>query len=1372
MSELHSPGDMSRELQDTVPDQGRRSLVRLRWGLWIAAVIGLGVLELYYILVLHRSTREVVLDLVWGALLSLALIQICFSVVFKLYDQAVADRQHIATHSVRLHQLYALSQRLMASLQDGVQGKGLVLDHSELSSALQYLVEKFGARRGSIVLLDDAGQPQQFVQVGLALAGEPGPRPTSFSLESAPVVGLDSDAWIDFLMPGVDQVRSFLAVPVIAGERVWGYLALADGEPFASQDQSLLQTFSANVGAILESAHLIRETQQKLNEAAMLIEVSQAISSRVTQEDLLPYLAESLVHVVDSTGCFIVLRNPHTDELELGAVCGSYAEEGPSLLVADGYAKLVRVSMTTGEPIVVDDVFGSRYIPSHVARRLRAASLLALPLIVQGQAIGAVVLSESRGRRCFTEGEVGRLTVVANQGAVAIANARLFREVERRLVELGTLAEISRVVFSELHAPDIYQRVVDELARAFGYPFVAFYHVDGDKLALGAQVGYGAECPPAYISWGDGLVGDAALTGRPVYVPDASALPDRKAAAKGIVSQIALPLRKDGQVLGVLSVESYTTLTEADLSLLQSVSYQVSTAVENARLFAAEQREREVTRTLLQISGDLSGTLLLEDVLSLILERLRTVVPYDSAAIGLLAGDGCYLAAANDLPRAQRFWGSHLAPDELPLVARVLRGRAPVIVTDTLESDEWVEIKGGENIRSWLGVPLVVQDRTIGLLMLNHVVPGFYGHEAARLALAFAQHAALAIDNARLYEQIQATLREQTLLHEMTTAVSSTLDAGQVLRLLAERLVTVLGVTSARIATLDDEMQSANLVAFHSGAEANVAEQVGSVGDVYDLADLPVTAEKLMEREPLQVTAGDGLEEWHERMDRRAGQALLLLPLVARDRVTGFVELWDSRSQRTFTEAEIAVAQTLINPAAVAIDNARLFAETQRSISEMMLLYDIAVAVASTLELDTILQSVVKTLQFRVLERSVVNVWLLDEAEDILRLRAHAGELDAMDWHESLQLDEGLCAQVVQSGQPILVNNPNQDLRCEGYGPAVGSILCVPLAWGQRVVGVLQAVSAEEGVYSSHDLRLLRTMAGNLAIAIENVRLFAQLKRSEEALMLRNRALESANDRLQELDRLKSAFIASVSHELRTPLNSIIGFSEVILDGLAGDLDPLANEYLGYIHDSGKHLLDLINDILDLSRIQAGHMTLTPDKVDVIDVVEEVGATLAPMMAKKQQTFSVELMEPLLPIVADRFRLKQILLNLAGNASKFTQEGGHIAVRALMATPDTLRLDVVDNGPGIPLEDQVVIFEEFRQSRATRPGEGTGLGLAITRRLVDMHGGRIWVESRPGSGATFTVLLPVAGPESDDGRRNDELWSDERRSDEEDEGML
>ncbi len=1167
------------------------------------------------------------------------------------------------------------------------------------------------------------------------------------------------------------EYHAYLGAPLLRDGQVIGTLAVLSRQVgvYGQADAQLLVAVAGQAALALGNARVFQDVQQKLAETAILAEVSHAISANLTQEELLPYLARNLTRVLSVTDCCIVLRDPYTGELRAGTPFVSCAADAPSFQADErdlyGYRPFARAVVKAGRPMMQEEWAGSRFVDKGDVLGCVDRSLLGLPLIAQGRAVGAALIGYARGERYLTDREIRRAMVIANQIAVAIANARLFREVEQRLVELGTLAEISRVISSSLQPSELYQRVVDELARAFGYPFVAVYRVEGQGLELGAQFGYGTGRLPVYVPNGHGLAGGAAATGQISYVPDTSVVPDAKVAAEGIVSQIAVPLRKDERLLGVLVVESYESLIEADLSLLQSMSYQVGTAVENARLYAAERRGREVARTLLQISGDLSGTLHLNEVLELIMERLRTVVPYESAAIGLLSGGVCYLAAAHDMPRARHLWGKSLSPDELPLVARVLREREAVIVADKHQVDEWVSSDGDEGIRSWLGVPLVVKDRIIGLLMLNHVIPAFYDAEAAELALAFAQHAALAIENARLYEQAQAKLHEQTLLYEMTTAISSTLDAGQVLRLLAERLVTVLGGTSVRIATLQgdlwqdarpgqgtlgDRRQAATLVAQHHSPDADWSEREDKLGTVYTLSDFPVTTEALTNRQPLLAVAQEAPEEWRALIMQRGGGSLLLLPLVARDRVTGFVELWDSRSRRRFTEVEMALAQTLINQAAVAVDNARLFAETQRRLNELTLLYDMVVTAASSRDLNTLLQSIVKTLQFRVLEGAVVSVFLLDESQQELQLRAQAGQLQGLNLGENLSVGQDIYSRVMQDGQPLLIHDTAEDPRGASYGPAARSILCVPLAWGQRNIGVLSAFSAQRDAFSAHDRRLLRTMASSLAITIENVRLLNALKRSEKALTLRNCALERANVRLQELDRIKSVFVASVNHELRTPLNAIIGFSEVLIDGLAGDLPALAQEYLNYVHGSGKHLLNLINDILDLSKIQAGRMTLTLDQVDVLEVLSDVQATMALLVRKKDQTLQVKAADALPSIVADRSRLKQILLNLVGNANKFTQEGGQITARVCLPDPETLQIDVIDDGPGIALEDQVLIFEEFRQAGAARaPGEGTGLGLAITRRLVELHGGRVWVESEPGAGAIFTVLLPVTGPESE-----------------------
>jgi signal transduction histidine kinase len=258
-----------------------------------------------------------------------------------------------------------------------------------------------------------------------------------------------------------------------------------------------------------------------------------------------------------------------------------------------------------------------------------------------------------------------------------------------------------------------------------------------------------------------------------------------------------------------------------------------------------------------------------------------------------------------------------------------------------------------------------------------------------------------------------------------------------------------------------------------------------------------------------------------------------------------------------------------------------------------------------------------------------------------------------------------------------------------------------------------------------------------------------QLEEARRELEERAEALQEANERLQELDRLKSSFLASMTHELRTPLNSIIGFSEVLIDGVVGPVSPDQSECLENILTSGEHLMALINDILDLSKIEAGRLTLEPTPFKVHDLLGNVESTIRPLLDKKSQVLRVEEEEALPLLKADVFRIKQVLLNLLSNACKFTPKEGVITLSCRLADPKVMLFSVADTGIGIKPEDQEIIFEEFRQARRERPDEGvtgTGLGLAISRRLAGMHGGSLWVESEYGEGATFHCLLPLSGP--------------------------
>ena len=292
------------------------------------------------------------------------------------------------------------------------------------------------------------------------------------------------------------------------------------------------------------------------------------------------------------------------------------------------------------------------------------------------------------------------------------------------------------------------------------------------------------------------------------------------------------------------------------------------------------------------------------------------------------------------------------------------------------------------------------------------------------------------------------------------------------------------------------------------------------------------------------------------------------------------------------------------------------------------------------------------------------------------------------------------------------------------------AIIGAPMIWEGKGIGAIFVTRNNVGPFSEKDVALLGTFANQAVIAIQNSRLFREIQD-------KSRQLEIAN-------KHKSEFLANMSHELRTPLNAIIGFSEVLQEKLFGDVNEKQADYLNDIHSSGKHLLGLINDILDLSKVEAGRMELDLATFDVASALSNAMT----LVRERAQRHNIDLKMAVAPdlgqATADERKLKQILVNLLTNAVKFTPDGGSVDVTA-RREPDAFVIAVRDTGIGIAPEDHEAVFEEFRQvgRHYTNKQEGTGLGLTLTRRFVELHGGRIWVESEPGKGSTFTFTIPV-----------------------------
>ncbi len=427
----------------------------------------------------------------------------------------------------------------------------------------------------------------------------------------------------------------------------------------------------------------------------------------------------------------------------------------------------------------------------------------------------------------------------------------------------------------------------------------------------------------------------------------------------------------------------------------------------------------------------------------------------------------------------------------------------------------------------------------------------------------------------------------------------------------------------------------------------------------------------------------------------------------------------------------------------------------ERRASQLAILNEIGEQITAVIELDNILNSATTLIRARFGYHHVA-FFVPDMNKQELVMRSASGDfVSVFPPQHRIKMGQGMVGWVAQQHQMLFANDVRQEEHYYNFFPEqifTQSELAVPIMLYDELVGVLDVQSPRLNAFDNNDIRVMRTIAGQIAVAIGNARLYAQVREqlNERARLfnqLKERAseLENANERLRELDHLKSQFLANMSHELRTPLNSIIGFSETLIDGVSGPLNEEQQEHMTYVYESGKHLLGLINDLLDFSKLEAGQMPLRYSTFSVAEVFLEAKITLSPLLEKKSQTLAVHIQDELPALYADRVRIRQVIYNLLGNANKFTPEGGHICISATQTDPTCLLLAVQDDGIGIRVEDQDFIFEEFRQvdGSVTREATGAGLGLSICKHILELHHGKIWVDSVYNSGSTFYISLPI-----------------------------
>jgi signal transduction histidine kinase len=682
----------------------------------------------------------------------------------------------------------------------------------------------------------------------------------------------------------------------------------------------------------------------------------------------------------------------------------------------------------------------------------------------------------------------------------------------------------------------------------------------------------------------------------------------------------------------------------------------------------------------------------------------------------------------------------------LPTGERAVHERRACAVEDiesaTDVTDVMRETARARGWRSNLFVPMIRAAAALGLISITRREPGPFAANEIALLETFAAQAVIAIENVRLFNETKEALEQQIATSEILGVISqSPTDVQPVFDTIAEHAKRLCDARECGVFRFDGEL-------IHLVAQADTDEAWANA--LRSAFPRPpgrgsITARAIQTRSLVHIpdVLIDPEFELTEAARASSVRSTLSVPMIREGEVIGAITV-DRRESKPFLDKQIGLVKTFADQAVIAIENVRLFTELQqrtgeltRSVEQLIALGEVGRAVSSTLDLETVLTTIVtRAVELSGLDGGVVSEY--DEGAEEFAQRAVSqteGGLARALRGVRYRKGEGAIGRTAITMEPVQapdITVPgayDSRVRENLIESGVRAVLAVPMIHQGLLIGCLGVTRNQPGEFPAETIDLLRTFATQSALAIQNARLF--------------REIADKSHQLEVASQHKSEFLANMSHELRTPLNAIIGFSEVLGDRMFGELNEKQAEYLRDIYASGQHLLSLINDILDLSKIEAGRMELEVSDFHLPTALDNAMTLVRERAGRRGIALELSVDAALGQIRGDERKVRQVVLNLLSNAIKFTPEGGRIEVRAVPVN-GAVEVSVTDTGVGIAPEDQEAIFEEFRQvGTAAKKVEGTGLGLALSRKFIELYGGKIWVQSQVGAGSTFTFTIPI-----------------------------